>query len=76
MRYAKEVGCKVIFVNYRYVPGHLHPVFFEDCYSAMCWAYDNADTLGIDITRLGIGDDSAGSTLAVGVCMMATGNTP
>ncbi len=71
MRYAKEVGCKVVFVNYRLAPNHPHPVFFEDCYSAMCWAYDNADTLGIDTTRIGIGGDSAGSTLSVGVCMMA-----
>ncbi len=71
MRYAKEVGCKVVFVNYRLAPKHPHPVFFEDCYSAMCWAYDNADTLGIDTSRIGIGGDSAGSTLSVGVCMMA-----
>ncbi len=71
MRYAKEVGCKVVFVNYRLAPEHPHPVFFEDCYAAMCWAYDNADILGIDTARFGIGGDSAGSTLAVGVCMMA-----
>ncbi len=71
MRYAKEVGCKVVFVNYRLAPQNPHPVFFEDCYAAMCWAYDNADTIGIDIARIGIGGDSAGSTLAVGVCMMA-----
>ena len=71
MRYAKEVGCKVLFVNYRLAPKHSHPVFFEDCYSAMCWAYSNADTLGIDTSRIGIGGDSAGATLAVGVCMMA-----
>ena len=71
MRYAKEVACKVLFVNYRLAPGYQHPVFFEDCYSAMCWTYDNADTLGIDISRIGIGGDSAGATLAVGVCMMA-----
>ncbi|MBQ8400524.1 MAG: alpha/beta hydrolase fold domain-containing protein, partial [Clostridia bacterium] len=32
---------------------------------------NNADTLGIDTSRIGIGGDSAGSTLAVGVCMMA-----
>ncbi len=70
MRYAKEVGCNVLFVNYRLAPDHPHPVFFEDCYSAMCWAYDNAAKLGIDISRIGIGGDSAGSTLAVGVCMM------
>ena len=71
MRYASEVGCKVIFVNYRLAPKNPHPVFFEDCYSAMCWAYDNADTLGIDTSRIGIGGDSAGSTLSVGVIMMA-----
>lgn len=71
MRYAKEIGCKVIFVNYRLAPGHQHPIFFEDCYAAMCWTYDNAKTLGIDISRIGIGGDSAGATLSVGVCMMA-----
>jgi len=71
MRYAKEVGCKVVFPQYRLAPQHPHPVFFEDCYAAMCYVYDNADALGIDTSRIGIGGDSAGSTLAVGVCMMA-----
>ncbi len=71
MHYAKELGCKVVFVNYRLAPKHPHPVFFEDCYSALRWAYDNAEELNIDISRMGIGGDSAGSTLSVGVCMMA-----
>lgn len=71
MRYAKEVGCKVVFVNYRLAPEHPHPVFFEDAYAAMCRTYDNAEKLGIDRDRIGIGGDSAGSTLAVGVSMMA-----
>jgi len=71
MCYAKNAGCKVLFVNYRLAPKHPHPVFFEDCYAAFCWACDNAAALGIDHTRIGIGGDSAGSTLAVDVCMMA-----
>jgi len=71
MRYAKETACRVVFVNYRLAPAHRHPVFFEDCYAAMCWVYDNAEPLKIDRFRIGIGGDSAGSTLAVGVCMMA-----
>lgn len=70
VRYAKEVGCKVVFVNYRLAPKYPHPTFFEDCYAAMCWAYENAEMLGIDRLRIGIGGDSAGATLAVGVCMM------
>ena len=71
VRYAKEVGCKVVFPLYRLAPGHPFPAFFEDCYAAFCWAYDNAEELGIDRSHIGIGGDSAGATLAVGICMMA-----
>ena len=71
VRYAKEVGCKVVFPLYRLAPGHPFPAFFEDCYATFCWAYDNAEELGIDRSHIGIGGDSAGATLAVGVCMMA-----
>ena len=71
MRYAKEVGCKVVFPLYRLAPKHPHPVFFEDCYTAFCWVCDHAEMLGIDTDHIGIGGDSAGSTLTVGVCLMA-----
>lgn len=71
MHYAKEVGCRVMFVNYRLAPKYAHPVFFEDCYAAMSYMYANAQLLGIDILRIGIGGDSAGAALAVGVCIMA-----
>ena len=71
MRYAKEVGCKVWFINYRLAPKYPFPIFFEDCYSATCYLYENASKFGVDINKIGIGGDSAGSTLAVGVCMMA-----
>ena len=71
MRYAKEAGCKAVFPLYRLAPKHPFPAFFEDCYAAFCWTYDHAEELGIDIDHIGIGGDSAGSTLAVGVCMMA-----
>ena len=71
MRYAKEVGCRVVFPMYRLAPRHPFPAFFEDCYAASCWAYDHADELDIDIEHIGIGGDSAGATLAVGVCLMS-----
>lgn len=71
MRYAKEVGCRVVFPQYRLAPQHPHPVFFEDCYSSFCWVHGHAEMLGIDTEHIGIGGDSAGSTLAVGVCLMA-----
>ncbi len=71
MRYARELGCRVVFPLYRLAPKHPHPVFFEDCYTALCWLWDRAEELKIDRERIAIGGDSAGSTLAVGVCMLA-----
>lgn len=71
MRYAKELGCKVVFPLYRLAPQHPHPIFFEDCYSTLCWTFDHAEQLQIDTGRIGVGGDSAGSTLAAGLCMMA-----
>ena len=71
MRYAKEVGCKVWFIQYRLAPKYPFPIFFEDCYAAVCYLYEHADSFGVDVRKIGIGGDSAGSTLAVGVCMMA-----
>ena len=71
MRYAREVGCKVVFPLYRLAPQHPFPAFFEDCYASFCWAWDHAEELGIDTRHMGVGGDSAGSTLAVGVCLMA-----
>ena len=71
MRYSREAHCRMLFVNYRLAPRHPHPTFFEDCYAAMCFAFDNAEGLRIDRSRIGIGGDSAGSALSVGVCLMA-----
>lgn len=71
MRYAREAGCRVVFPLYRLAPRHPFPTFYEDCYASFLWAYEHADALGIDVRRMGVGGDSAGSTLAVGVCLMA-----
>ena len=71
MTYAKEARCKVIFVRYRLTPAHAFPTPQEDCYAALCWAYDHADELGIDREKIGVAGDSAGGTLTVTSCMMA-----
>ena len=71
MRYAKEVGCKVWFINYRLAPEHPFPAFFEDCYEAMRYLYENAEELCVDRAKIAVGGDSAGGTLAVGLCLMA-----
>lgn len=71
LRYAKEAGCRVVFPDYRLAPEHPFPVFYEDCYSVLIHVYENASKYGIDTDRIGIGGDSAGSTLAAGMCIMA-----
>ena len=70
IRYAKEINCKVWFINYRLAPKYQFPIFFEDCFNAICYLYDNAESFGIDLNRICIGGDSAGATLSVGVSMM------
>ena len=60
IRYAKEVGCKVVFPLYRLAPQQHFPTFFEDCYASFGWDCDHAETLGIDTRHMGVGGDSAG----------------
>jgi acetyl esterase len=61
----------VISINYQKAPEHKFPIPFNDCYEGLEWTVANADRLGIDITRLGVGGDSAGGNLASAVALAA-----
>jgi acetyl esterase len=69
--YAREAGCKVIFVAYRLAPKYPFPGGFDDCYAALQWAVREAASLGIDSSRIAVGGDSAGGALAAGVAQKA-----
>ena len=71
MAYAKQARCKVLYVRYRLALDHPFPVPQEDCYQALCWAWEHAEELGIDPDRIGVGGDSAGGKLTAAVCLMA-----
>jgi acetyl esterase/lipase len=70
-RYARDAGCCVIFVDYRLMPSHPFPAGLDDCYTALQWTLNQAQTLGIDSKRIAVGGDSAGGALSAAVCQMS-----
>ncbi|MCB2076273.1 MAG: alpha/beta hydrolase, partial [Novosphingobium sp.] len=68
---AVDAHCVVMSVDYRLAPEHKFPTAAQDSYAALQWACDNADTLGIDPTRISVGGVSAGGNLATVTALMA-----
>ena len=57
-------GAAVIALDYRLAPEHRFPTAVDDAWAALRWLAGHAATLGLDPTRLAVGGDSAGATLA------------
>ncbi|MCZ8072651.1 MAG: alpha/beta hydrolase [Paucibacter sp.] len=66
---ALRSGVAVLSLNYRLAPEHRFPAAVDDCWAVMRWLAENADSLGLDGSRLAVGGDSAGGTLAA-VCAL------
>ncbi len=59
--------CSVLSLDYRLAPQHRFPTAADDAWDALHWLSHNAAALGLDGTKLAVGGDSAGGTLAA-VC--------
>lgn len=64
---AQRSGCAVVSIAYRLAPEHRFPTAVDDAWSATRWLAGAGDALGLDTSRLALGGDSAGGTLAA-VC--------
>ncbi|MBX3619119.1 MAG: alpha/beta hydrolase [Rhizobacter sp.] len=71
---ALRSGVAVVSLHYRLAPEHRFPTAVDDSWAAMHWLARHGETLGLDGTRLAVGGDSAGGTLAA-VCALHARDT-
>ena len=64
--YAREVGCSVLFPDYRLAPENPFPAAADDCFAAYMWLRSHMPD-----SPVAVGGDSAGGTLSMAVCLMA-----
>ena len=74
-RLAAEAQLEVIAVDYRLAPEHPAPAAFDDARAALDAVRALAPSLGLDLTRLAVGGDSAGGNLAAALSLYDT-HTP
>ncbi|MDQ3271129.1 MAG: alpha/beta hydrolase, partial [Pseudomonadota bacterium] len=64
-------GCAVVSADYRLAPEYKFPTAANDAWDALAWLSFHADDKGLDGTRLAVGGDSAGGSLAAACAIQA-----
>lgn len=69
-RFVQAANCVVASVDYRLAPEHPYPAAIEDCYAALLWMTDEAESLGIDLERVAIAGASGGGGLTAALALL------
>lgn len=64
-------GIAVVSLDYRLAPAHKFPTAANDAWDALQWLAGNAAAQGLDASRIAVGGDSAGGTLAAMCAVLA-----
>ena len=68
---SQKSGCAVVSLDYRLAPEHKFPTASNDAWDALRFIAGGAAELGLDGSRLALGGDSAGGTLAAVCAVLA-----
>jgi acetyl esterase len=68
---AQRSGGAVLALDYRLAPEHPFPAAVDDAWAALRWLATDAASIGVDASRLAVGGDSAGGTLAAVCALLA-----
>lgn len=71
LEFVKQVGCKVISIEYAKAPQFPYPAAVNQVYAVIKHVFENAERYAIDREKMAIGGHSAGGNLSAVTCLKA-----
>jgi acetyl esterase/lipase len=69
IEWTRNLSSIFVTVEYRLAPEHPFPAPLDDCHTGLMHLFENANDLGIDAARIGVGGQSSGGNLATALAL-------